>query len=339
MAVTWSLWVAVAVLVACAPVLVLAGSALTTTADRLADRTGLGEAVTGALLLGATTSLAGIVTTATGAVAGDAGFAASNALGGIAVQTAFLPVADLLYRRANLEHAAASVGNMLNAVVLIALLGVVLVAMAGPDVSVAGVHPLSGVVVGAYLFSVHLARSTHDRPMWRATETEETRADEPDDTPPGERLSALWSRFAVLALGVAATGYVLARAGVSLAEGSPLSGTFVGSMFTGVISSLPELVILVAAVRSGALTMGVGNIIGGNTFDVLFLPVADLAFRGGSVYHEAGDGARFLAAMTVLLTAVIAAGLVQRERKGIGFEGVTVIVVYLAGMLTVALAF
>jgi cation:H+ antiporter len=34
-------------------------------------------------------------------------------LGGIAVQTVFLAIADLLYRGANLEHAASSVPNML----------------------------------------------------------------------------------------------------------------------------------------------------------------------------------------------------------------------------------
>lgn len=336
---SWPLWPSVAVILACAPVLIVAGTRLTRIADRLADRTGLGEAATGALLLGATTSLAGIVTTATGAASGDAGFAVSNAFGGIAVQTAFLPIADLRYRNVNLEHAAASVSNLLNSVILLVLLGIVLVAMAGPEGSVFGVHPLSVVLLVAYGFGVRLVRSTHDHPMWEATSTPETRRDEPDETPDDERLSRLWVGFVMLAVVVGATGYVLARAGLSVAERSALSGTFVGSVLTGVVSSLPELVILLAAVRMGALTLGVGNIIGGNAFDILFLVVADVAFRGGSVYHSAGEGALFLAGLAVLLTAVIAAGLLQRERKGIGFEGSTVIVVYVLGMLTVTLAF
>ena len=44
-----------------------------------------------------------------------ADLAMSNAVGGIAVQTLFLAIADVAYRRANLEHAAASlhgVGGM-----------------------------------------------------------------------------------------------------------------------------------------------------------------------------------------------------------------------------------
>jgi len=65
-----------------------------------------------ALLLGAATSLPGVVTTAVGASAGDGGFAVSNALGGIAVQTAFITVADLSLGRVNLEHNAASLPNV-----------------------------------------------------------------------------------------------------------------------------------------------------------------------------------------------------------------------------------
>ena len=43
---------------------------------------------------------------------GHAGLAVSNAFGGIATQTACLAIADIVYRRANLEHAAASVDNL-----------------------------------------------------------------------------------------------------------------------------------------------------------------------------------------------------------------------------------
>jgi cation:H+ antiporter len=65
------------------------------------------------VLVGAVTSLPGLVTSVVGAADGDASFAVSNSLGGIAAQTSFLALADLTYRRANLEHAAASLPNLL----------------------------------------------------------------------------------------------------------------------------------------------------------------------------------------------------------------------------------
>ena len=83
-----------------AVVILLAGTRLTAVADILAERTGLGEAVVGAVLLGAATSLSGIVTSVTAAADGRAELAVSNAVGGIAAQTVFLAVADDVYRRA-----------------------------------------------------------------------------------------------------------------------------------------------------------------------------------------------------------------------------------------------
>ena len=74
----------------------------------LADETGLGEAIFGAVLLGSATSIAGITTSVTAAVNALPSLAISNAIGGIAAQTVFLAVADITYRPANLEHAAAS---------------------------------------------------------------------------------------------------------------------------------------------------------------------------------------------------------------------------------------
>ncbi|HKJ74943.1 MAG TPA: sodium:calcium antiporter, partial [Alphaproteobacteria bacterium] len=64
---------------------VVAGSiAMTGLADVLADRTGLGEAMVGGVMLGASTSLAGTVASVSAAIQGHADLAVSNAIGGIA---------------------------------------------------------------------------------------------------------------------------------------------------------------------------------------------------------------------------------------------------------------
>ena len=82
----------------------------------------------------------------------------SNALGGIAAQTASSRSRTLTHRRANLEHAAASAPNIVHCAVLIALLAIILLAMTGPDVHVLGVHPASPLLLVVYLFSLRLAR-------------------------------------------------------------------------------------------------------------------------------------------------------------------------------------
>ena len=120
--VTWSLPVATGALVASALVIMAAGSVLAGVADRVADRTGLGEAITGALLLGAATSLPGLIVSGVAASAGEPSLAVSNSVGGIAVQTAFVVALDVAYGRPNIEHAAASLTNLFNSLLMMTLL-------------------------------------------------------------------------------------------------------------------------------------------------------------------------------------------------------------------------
>lgn len=129
----WTLWAVVGAFAAAAAVIALAGSVLTRAADVLADLTGIGEALVGAVLLGGVTSLAGVVTSLAAAGHGHPTLAVSNAIGGIAVQTFFLAIADLAYRKANLEHAAASLPNVMNSALLLGLLVLVLLVVVAPE--------------------------------------------------------------------------------------------------------------------------------------------------------------------------------------------------------------
>ncbi|WP_222843952.1 hypothetical protein [Cellulosimicrobium sp. CUA-896] len=133
---------------------------------------------------------------------------------------------------------------------------------------------------------------------------------------------------------VGVVGWVVGRSGVSLVRATGLPSEVVGFTLTTAISSLPELIVLIAAVRMGALTLGVGNIIGGNVFDTLMIAVADVAYPAGSIYAAAGPSSLVLLGGTVLMTTLLAGGLVMRDRRGIGFEGLSMLPVYAA---TVAL--
>jgi len=327
----WPLAWSIAAIAIGGGVLLTAGVRLTRVADTLADRTGLGEAIAGAVLLGAVTSLPGLVTTVVGAVSGEAGFAVSNAVGGIAAQTTFLALADLVYRRVNLEHAAASIPNLTQALILVSLIGLVLGGTGSPDITLFAVHPVTIILVAVYAYGLVLTNRAHEHPMWQPRQTEDTVEDVAE--PPSERSDRqVWTEFVGLAGVVAVTGWAIGTAGLSIADRTGLSGSLVGATFTAVTTSLPELVTVITAVRIGAVTLAVGDIIGGNTFDVLFIAAADVAFRGGSIYHAADPQALFLMSVTVVLTATLAAGMVGREERHIGFEGVAILVFYALGL-------
>lgn len=332
----WSMVTVVLAFLAGAAVIGVLGSHLARVSDQLADVTHLGEAVFGAVFLGAATSLGGTVTSVTAAYQGFAEFAFSNAIGGIAAQTTFLAIADLFYRRANLEHAAASQQSLMQGALLCALLAIPLLAMSGPDFTIFWIHPASLAIFGAYYFGVRLIHRAGATPLWFPQQTAETHEDEPGETSTYPSTAKLWILFMLLVAGTAVGGYVVALSGVQIIERTGLSATVVGALFTAVATSLPELVTSVAAVRRGALTLAVGNIIGGNSFDIVFLTLSDIAYRPGSIYHAVGNGEVYLVALGILLTGILLLGLLRRERKGfanIGFESVLVLVVYVIGVV------
>jgi cation:H+ antiporter len=320
-----------------AALIAAAGTYLTRTADRIAAKTDWGEAMVGAILLGGVTSLSGIITSVTAAAGGHAELAFSNAVGGIAAQTVFIAVADIFYRKANLEHASASVASLMQGVLLIGLLGAVVLTMAAPAFSVGAVHPTSIVLLGLYLLATRFIARAEDQPMWQPTNTPETvREDTTVRDPERYRLNRLLLAFALLGLVVGTAGYFIAQTAVALADRTGISQSFIGSIGTSVATSLPELVVAITAVRRGALNLAVGNIIGGNTFDLLFLSFADIAYRNGSLYHAAGPRQTFIISLTIVLTAVFLLGLLFRQKFGfgrIGWESALMILLFLAGQV------
>ncbi|MFD0987950.1 sodium:calcium antiporter [Methyloligella solikamskensis] len=311
-------------------VIAVAGVYMTRVADTLADRTKLGEAVVGGILLGAATSLSGVVTSVSAAIDGLAPLAVSNAVGGICVQTVFLVVADLTYRRANLEHAAADEKNMLQAALLVLLLGIALAGYVTPQLTAWALHPASFLLIGAYIFGVRTNVALQARPSWKPKQTSETQPDEPEEDAMQEALIPLALKFAGLAAVLAGAGYVVAKTGAAISEDFGISQTVVGALLTATATSLPELVTTITAVRRGALQLAVGGIVGGNTFDVLFLTISDVAYRDGSIYAAMGSRDALLLVAGIVMTAILLMGLILRDRKGIGFEGVSILAVYAA---------
>nr|WP_202405766.1 MULTISPECIES: sodium:calcium antiporter [Halomonas] len=319
----------------CALVIAIAGTRITRVVDQLADRTGLGEATAGAVLLGAATSLAGSVLSVTAAYRGHPELAVSNALGGIAVQTFFLAIADMVYRRANLEHAAASAPNMMQNGLLIGLLALILLAPTLPDATVWRIHPITPILIGFYLYGTRLIQGAWESPMWRPSITRDTREDKPEAMNRLPPLARLWTEFLLLMAILGAAGLVLEPAATTISTKAGLSQTIVGVLLTAVSTSIPELVTSVAAVRRGALTLAVGGIIGGNAFDTLFMAASDIAYREGSIYHTMTTDTERWVALTLVMAAILIMGLIRRERYGlgrIGAESLAIMVLYILGV-------
>ena len=335
------LWQNIGIFIGAGVLILIVGTWLAGLADRFADRTGMGEAMTGTVFLGLVTSLPGLTTSITAAIDGRPSLAISNALGGIAVQTAFLGLADISYSRANLEHAVASVQNMMQIVLLAILLSMVLLAFSSPELTVAHVHPVSPAILLVAGFGIFIIYRSGKEPMWQPSHTRETVADVADENNEQENLPLLALKLAVTSLAVILAGVVVARTTGNIVDQTGMSEVVAGALLSGVVTSLPELVTSIAAVRRGALTLAVADITGGNFFDVLFLFAVDVAYLSGSAFHSPGIGARevFMTALILLLNMILLLGLIVRQRSGpgnIGLESVLVLTLYLGGASALA---
>ena len=339
----WSLPLSLALFALAMAMVVIFGLMMTRTAVELAERTGLGEAVMGAFFVGASTSLPEIATSVTAALEGHADLALSNAIGSVAGQTAFLALVDMTYRRVNLEHAAASAENLMLAAFVQVMLAIPLLGLALPQTTIGGIHPASILMAAAYLQGVRMVSQTHKRPMWLPRHTHETRTARQGEKPGAAAgLPRLWLQFALAAAMTGVAGWLLARTAIPIATHTGLSETVVGGLLTGLTGSLPELITALAAVRMGALTLAVGDILGGNAFDALIVAFTDWSYPGESVFSAAGSDMLFLLGLTLLLTAILLMGMLHREKHGIvniGLESFLVLILYIGAytlLLTLA---
>ena len=317
----------------------VAGSRLARLADTLADRTGLGEALFGVLLLAGVTSLPDFAATLSAALDARPDLAMSNVMGSMAANLVFLGVADIVYRKANLEHAAASPVNLMLAGLLIVLLSLPLLAILTPTLTLWNVHPITPVIVVAYLFGLHLVRHTQAKPMWFPRLTHQTVSDEPTKHSAGS--ATVWLEFIGMAVVTALAGWILMEAAKGIADHTGLSETLVGGLFTALATSTPELVTTIAAIRIGALTLAVSNIFGTNCFNMLVVAAADAGYPHGSIYHDMAPVQMMWGLVGILMTAILLLGMVRRETYGIGrigFESALILCVYAVALSVVALS-
>lgn len=320
--------------------IIIAGSRLAKQADMLADQTGLGEALFGVVMLAGITSLPDFASTLNAAVDSRPDLALSNVMGSIAANLVFLGIADIVYRKANLEHAAASSVNLMLASLLIVLLTLPLLATITPKSPNWHIHPVTLLILIAYLFGLYLVHRVQAEPMWFPRHTHQTVADKPEK----HKKSAygrLWAGFILMAIITGISGWFLMESAKGIGEHTGLSDTILGGLLTAISTSTPELVTTIAAIRIGALTLAVSNIFGTNCFNMLVVAAADLGYTKGSIYHDVSQVQMIWGLVSILMTAILLLGLVKRDTYGIGrigFESAAILSIYLIALMVVVIS-
>jgi cation:H+ antiporter len=135
---------------------------------------------------------------------------------------------------------------------------------------------------------------------------------------------------------VIGAGIWLSYVGNELALTYSWHASFVGSLFIAITTSLPELVVSIAAFRLGAIDMAVADVLGSNMFNLFIITLVDLAYRQGPVLASVSGAHLVTAVLTIAMSLVVIAGLrLRRQRKTfffISWPAVVLIGLYIFGM-------
>jgi len=319
-------WLAFA---ACAVVIGFGGVWLSRYGHVIAKRTGLGGTWVGVMMLATVTSLPELFTGISAvAIADSPNIAVGNALGACVFNLAILSVLDWLHREESLFDRA-DIGHLLSAafgVMLLAFVAFNLLIADGPGAWTVGhVGLYTPVIFAFYVFSMRIVFNYQRRELAKLGR-------EPEGGEAKVTLAQAVRRYFASAALVLAAGTALPFVGQAIADAYGWNTSFVGTVFISVITSLPELVVTVSALRLGALDMAIANLLGSNLFDLMVIAVDDLFYLPGPILSHVSPAHAASALSGIVMTGAFIAGLVYRPRSRVfgvvGWASIFLLVAY-----------
>ncbi len=286
----------------CLAIILFAGTKLARYGDAIAEKTGLGGMWVGLVFLAFITSIPELATGVSSvALVGLPDLALGTFLGSCLFNLTILAVLDILYRptpilsRASSRHIA------------LAGLGILLIALAAGSILAGG--KLSGLTLGWVGIPTIIILMVFLVGVWGVSRFERRHSVKQPETasPQYEEISLrrVYLLFTMAAIAVIGAGIWLSMVGGEIAETTGWGTSFVGSLFLAIGTSLPELVVTIAAIRLGAIDMAVADILGANMLNMAHIFSADLSYRKGPILSQH----RYLVSGAHLTTAAVAVAM------------------------------
>ena len=313
----------------CVILIVIAGTQLCRYGDIIADKTGLGGTWIGLVMVATVTSLPELATgVASVTVAAAPDIAVGDVLGSCVFNLLIVVILDLMHRGESV-YSSASQGH-----ILAGAFGVMLIGIAGFNIVLSSNGtPLAIGHVGIYSPIILVIYAVAIRTIYRYERRQIAEfPSESVEAHPGISIERAGLRYAAAAAVVVCAGVALPFIAKALATQMDWSQSFVGTLFVAFATSLPEVVVTVAALRIGAVDMAIGNLFGSNLFNILVLAVDDIAYLQGPLLSDISPAHAMSAFSALMMTGVAIGGLLYRPRsrvfKTVGWASIGLFVVY-----------
>lgn len=252
-------------------VIVFAAMFLVKFADGLADQTGLGRTVTGLVLLAGATSLPEFSIGFNAVRMNAADLTAGDVLGSSLINLLLLALIDLVSRNPGKLFSRLASGHALSGIVACLMTAIVLLGiLLDSPWTFLRLGPCSWALIITYLLCSRLLY----------LDQRVSAAVAPEEVGSGSGHYSRTTNIAGFLVCCAVIFFVapkLAHTADELALKTGLGRTFFGTVFVALMTSLPEAISTLSAVRMKANDMAIGNIFGSNAFNMLILALTDVA--------------------------------------------------------------
>lgn len=315
----------------CTLVIFYAGKQLSTYGDVIAEKTGMGRTWIGLVLLATVTSLPELITGVSSVLINDLpDIAVGSVLGSCMCNILIIAWLDVMSGPKPISRQVHE-GHVLSAGFGQLMLGLAcLDIVAGKHLPTIGwTEPLSPLFILLYILAMKLIYQYEKN---RVAEFVGDLAEEfYHDNVSFKKACIL---FGVNALLIMIAGMFLPELGDKIARLTGLGNTFVGSVFIAVSTSLPEIVVCIAAARIGAFDMAVGNLLGSNLFNLAILSFDDALYVKGALL-EVSSPTHLVGALTgLIMTSIAIIGLTYRAEKKklfMAWDALGILAVYILG--------
>lgn len=310
-----------------AVLIVFAATQLAKYGDIIAIRTHLGGMFIGVLLLAGATSLPEVLTSISSVWQNTPNLAAGNLLGSNTFNMFLLAIIDVanrnqrVLRKAALKHALT--GSL--AVFMIGLVVFFILADINIEIGWVGIDSL--VIIVAYIIAVRLIQgNTVSRAL------PEVLPEIPEGT---ASLQKGIIGFIIAAGALIIITPIMVESSNEIAVITGLGTTFIGTTLVALVTSLPEMVTTLAAIKIGSDDMAIGNLFGSNMFNMFAIGLTDLFFTQDRFLSIIDPSFLLVGMLGLLMTCMgLIGNLAKLERKVwfIEIDALALIVVYLGGL-------
>lgn len=321
-------------------VIVIAGSKLSKYGDKLADVSGLSSSWIGLILLATVTSMPELASSITASVSGAPDIGIGNVFGSNMFNMFIIAILDFL------QGPGPVLLSVSASQILPAALGILLTAIAAGGIftathfsklNIVGANVwgfifsfliLIGWIIGAYISYRTEQTSVSDEEFIKKPSKREKRT---------VITKFCLSALVVVIMGVILIGFAKALAARTFSIGSlhlTLGNSFVGTIIVALVTSLPELVVAISAYKIGAVNMAIANLFGSNTFNIVLIPIMEIATGGKSILGTVEPYHIITACFAIMMTTIAIMGVVYRSRKSflyLGWDALLILGFYLLG--------